>query len=236
MSEAAKARASAPALRVAVTWTPGAQAALKGLEARGLAAGARRQWNAALKLGARACVANVAARGAASQWARLQQNGPWAVDATFVCDEEMRELNARYRSKNRATDVLSFSQAESAPLDPALLDPALLDPKPEGAAASAELSDEVQWPGAAFSEASGAGEAALGDIVIAVETAQRQAGERAHTGQVEVLFLAIHGTLHLLGYDHQSSSQRRAMWHEQEALFDRLRAQVERAQPAQPAK
>ncbi len=217
--------ASAPDLRVEVTWTPSAQASLKALEARGLrlALDARRKWNAALKLGARECVAQIAARAEAAQWAQQHRDVPWALDATFVSDEEMRELNARFRSKNRPTDVLSFSQAETAPLDRALL---------EEASDSAEedaLSQAIQWPGALPGEEDEVREAVLGDLVIAVETAQRQAGERAHEGDVEVLFLAIHGTLHLLGYDHQTSSGRRAMWREQEALFNRLRLEVERS-------
>lgn len=42
----------------------------------------------------------------------------------------------------------------------------------------------------------------LGDIVISVETAVRQAGEYGHTLQREIGFLAVHSMLHLLGYDH----------------------------------
>ncbi len=60
---------------------------------------------------------------------------------------------------------------------------------------------------------------ALGDIVISVEMAQRQALERGHDMTTEVAFLATHGTLHLLGYDHTTSAQRRAMWKQQEKIF-----------------
>ena len=42
----------------------------------------------------------------------------------------------------------------------------------------------------------------LGDIMISVETAERQAGELGHSPAREITFLAIHGTLHVLGYDH----------------------------------
>ena len=44
----------------------------------------------------------------------------------------------------------------------------------------------------------------LGDIVISLETAQRQALERGHDLTTEVTVLAAHGLQHLLGYDHQT--------------------------------
>jgi probable rRNA maturation factor len=47
----------------------------------------------------------------------------------------------------------------------------------------------------------------LGDIVISVETAERQATAQAHSLADEVAHLAVHGALHLLGYDHQTDAQ-----------------------------
>jgi len=43
----------------------------------------------------------------------------------------------------------------------------------------------------------------LGDIVISVPTARRQAGERGHDVDAELRVLALHGLLHCLGYDHE---------------------------------
>ena len=54
---------------------------------------------------------------------------------------------------------------------------------------------------------------ALGDIVISLETAQRQAVELGHTLEDEVQRLLIHGLLHLLGYDHTDPEPRRRMRH-----------------------
>ena len=43
----------------------------------------------------------------------------------------------------------------------------------------------------------------LGDVVISLETAQRQAQEHRHSDEEELCLLLIHGILHLLGYDHE---------------------------------
>ena len=61
----------------------------------------------------------------------------------------------------------------------------------------------------------------LGDIVISLETAKRQAKEYKFTIAEEVLRLIIHGTLHLCGYEHENVSDRKAqkMFKLQERLW-----------------
>lgn len=60
----------------------------------------------------------------------------------------------------------------------------------------------------------------LGDVVISVDTARRQAREQGRTLSEEISFLLAHGILHLLGYDHRDRAEERRM----NALADGLRA------------
>ncbi|PWA97569.1 haloacid dehalogenase-like hydrolase family protein [Artemisia annua] len=56
----------------------------------------------------------------------------------------------------------------------------------------------------------------LGDIIISVETAARQAEERGHTLLDEIRILMVHGLLHLLGFDHELSDEAEAEMEEEE--------------------
>lgn len=51
----------------------------------------------------------------------------------------------------------------------------------------------------------------LGDVLISIETAQRQAEQNHHSVEVECLMLCLHGVLHLLGYDDRTPKQRSEM-------------------------
>jgi len=59
----------------------------------------------------------------------------------------------------------------------------------------------------------------LGDIIISLETAERQAVDYGHSLERELAFLTIHGLLHLLGYDHEQEEQRRVMRAEEERVL-----------------
>lgn len=59
----------------------------------------------------------------------------------------------------------------------------------------------------------------LGDIVISVETAQRQASQQGHSLQQELAWLAAHALLHLLGWDHPDDASLAGMLEQQESLL-----------------
>ncbi|MFZ5640296.1 MAG: rRNA maturation RNase YbeY [Bacillota bacterium] len=59
----------------------------------------------------------------------------------------------------------------------------------------------------------------LGDVVISLETAERQAAEFGHPFPREVAYLAAHGVLHLLGYDHETDTDREIMRSREEEVL-----------------
>ncbi|MGC9360140.1 MAG: rRNA maturation RNase YbeY [Anaerolineae bacterium] len=62
----------------------------------------------------------------------------------------------------------------------------------------------------------------LGDIVISLETAQRQASERDHPVGHELALLIVHGCLHLLGYDHGTPEEKARMWSVQRDIMQEI--------------
>lgn len=59
----------------------------------------------------------------------------------------------------------------------------------------------------------------LGDVIICLPRAREQAAEYGHSFEREVLYLAAHGLLHLLGYDHQEEAKRQRMREEEERFL-----------------
>lgn len=62
----------------------------------------------------------------------------------------------------------------------------------------------------------------LGDIMICYERAKEQALEYGHSLERELSFLAVHGVLHLLGYDHMTEADERVMRERQTAILDSI--------------
>jgi probable rRNA maturation factor len=68
----------------------------------------------------------------------------------------------------------------------------------------------------------------LGDVVISVPTARRQAEEAARDVLAEVLWLLAHGLLHLVGWDHDTPARDRRMKRETTRLFDAATSAAQR--------
>ena len=130
---------------------------------------------------------------AAAQTLRLAGRRSGGLTIVITGDEEVRDLNRTYRQIDAPTDVLSFSEQESAGED----GPALALPP--------ELAEEM--------------DAYLGDIVIAYPYTERQAAAFANSLRSELRLLVVHGALHLLGYDHDTPQAEARMWAAQDAVL-----------------
>lgn len=62
----------------------------------------------------------------------------------------------------------------------------------------------------------------LGDVVISVETAERQAREMGHSLDRELTILLVHGVLHLLGYDHMEKGDAERMQAQERAVLSEI--------------
>jgi probable rRNA maturation factor len=67
----------------------------------------------------------------------------------------------------------------------------------------------------------------LGDMVISYEQALNQAQMRGHPVDEELQLLVVHGTLHLLGYDHETTSDKEVMWSMQNEILSSLGLNIE---------
>lgn len=66
----------------------------------------------------------------------------------------------------------------------------------------------------------------LGDIAISIPMARRQAAQGGHALKDELLLLTVHGTLHLLGFDHEEPEQKKVMWWAQNSILAQLGAGI----------
>lgn len=98
------------------------------------------------------------------------------ISLNFVSGEEIKSLNNQFRQIDRQTDVLSFPNLNKTTKQSLV-----------------EFDAERNFDdGLLF----------LGDVVICKKVAYAQAKEYGHSKKREICFLALHGLLHLLGYDH----------------------------------
>lgn len=107
----------------------------------------------------------------------------------LVDDAAIHELNRSFRRKNKPTDVLAFPMLDALPKTPGRR-------AKRGEPKAPEL---VEVTGL------------LGDVIISIETAERQARENQRPLADELTMLLAHGLLHLLGFDHLTDAEERAM-------------------------
>ena len=122
-----------------------------------------RSWERLARTAAQAAIAE----SAFPQLAEAER--PVEISVTLTGDEQVRELNARWRGKDKPTNVLSFPMADERDLSRATL-------------AQQELL--------------------LGDIILARGVCTSEAAAKHVSVEDHAAHLIVHGTLHLLGYDH----------------------------------
>ena len=122
-----------------------------------------------------------------------------SVSINFVSGEEIHNLNRTFRDTDRETDVLSFPNLNKT-----------------YSQSLKEFDSERNFDDKKLF---------LGDIVICKKIAYAQAKEYGHSKQREVCFLALHGLLHLLGYDHIKKEDEKIMMAKAEEILSMVGVQ-----------
>jgi probable rRNA maturation factor len=114
------------------------------------------------------------------------------MSVTFMDNAQIQEINKEYRGKDMPTDVISFASEEADDLSQFF----------------EEEEDAPHFP------------RDLGDIMISTERAREQSSEYGHSYERELGFLAVHGFLHINGYDHMTPEDEKEMFGLQDEILD----------------
>lgn len=114
------------------------------------------------------------------------------MSVTFMDNAAIQVINRDYRDKDQPTDVISFALEEETEEELPII-----------------FDDEIP-----------AMPRNLGDIMISVERAKEQASEYGHSYDRELGFLALHGFLHINGYDHMTPEDEKEMFGLQKEILD----------------
>ena len=117
------------------------------------------------------------------------------MSLSVVTPSEIQQLNKSFRGVDAVTDVLSFPTIDNPTRKVLNVDDFSLDVNPD------------------------TGKLNLGDVVICKERAVEQAKEYGHGVKREMSFLALHGMLHLLGYDHVEPQDEQQMTRLQDEIL-----------------
>ncbi|MBF0806537.1 MULTISPECIES: rRNA maturation RNase YbeY [unclassified Streptococcus] len=116
---------------------------------------------------------------------------------TFVDNERIHQVNLEYRGMDRPTDVVS------------------LEYKPEDSISF----ERMEMDEADLAELLGEFDAYIGELYISVDRALEQAADYGHSFEREMGFLAVHGFLHINGYDHYTPEEEAEMFGLQEEIL-----------------
>jgi probable rRNA maturation factor len=117
------------------------------------------------------------------------------LSVRVVGPTESRRLNARYRGRDKPTNVLSFPAAE-------------LPAGPSKAPARDGPAYRTEWP--------------LGDLVICPSVLRAEAREQHKSLRAHWAHLVVHGALHLAGYDHEDPADANRMERREVSVLRRL--------------
>ncbi len=141
------------------------------------------------------------------------------LSVVITDDATIQQLNRDYRGIDTPTDVLSFANQDASPSDLSIhttTDEWMEDLADEDGNESEEEDgdddDDDALPVDLPAELADELNSYLGDIIIAYPYAARQAAEYQNSVAAELRLLAVHGVLHLLGYDHESAEEEESMW------------------------
>ena len=126
----------------------------------------------------------------AADYLKLPEDTEMSV--TFMDNAAIQVINRDYRDKDQPTDVISFALEE-------------------------ETEEELPI---IFDDEMPAMPRNLGDIMMSVERAKEQASEYGHSYDRELGFLALHGFLHINGYDHMTPEDEKEMFGLQKEILD----------------
>lgn len=130
----------------------------------------------------------------------LKQKVNLSAEICFCDAEEIRALNKQQRQKDAVTDVLSF---------------------PSTSVIAGEIIKTRNYP---FDYDPETKSVFLGSIMICQSRAQEQAEEFGHSLEREFYYLAVHGMLHLFGYDHEDENDKALMREVEESVLSKIGA------------
>lgn len=127
----------------------------------------------------------------AGSYLKLPENTEMSV--TLMDNEHIHEINKKYRGVDKPTDVISFAIEEDDPDEVPIILPE---------------DEEFDIP------------KNIGDIMVSMDKVKEQAEYLGHSEDRELVFLVVHGFLHLNGYDHMKEEDEKEMFGLQREILD----------------